>query len=79
MTSGSMSPRSLFPTGQRFPIPLPVMTSLDQSGASLSPKRAPFTTALAKGGTEAVVESYYSVMNSQKKSGGQQNETLALR
>ena len=35
--------------------------------------------ALAKGGTEAVVESYYSVMNSQKKSGGQQNETLALR
>lgn len=35
--------------------------------------------ALAKGGTEAVVESYYSVMNSQKMSGGQHNETLALR
>ena len=35
--------------------------------------------ALAKGGTEAMVESYYSVMNSQKKSGGQQSETLALR
>lgn len=35
--------------------------------------------ALAKGGTEAVVESYYSVMNSQKQPGGQHNETLALR
>lgn len=35
--------------------------------------------ALAKGGTEAMVESYYSVMISQKMSGGQQNETLALR
>ena len=35
--------------------------------------------SLAKGGTEAVVESYYSVMNSQKMSGGQQNETLAGR
>ena len=34
---------------------------------------------LAKGGTEAVVESYYSVMNSQKQPGGQHNETLALR
>ena len=34
---------------------------------------------LAKGGTEAVVESYYSVMNSQKMPGGQNNETLALR
>ena len=36
-------------------------------------------TALAKGGTEAVVESYYSVMTSQQKSGNQLNETLALR
>ncbi len=35
--------------------------------------------ALAKGGTEAVVESYYSVMKSQQKSGNQLNETLALR
>jgi hypothetical protein len=35
--------------------------------------------ALAKGGTEAVVESYYSVMTSQQKSGNQLNETLALR
>ena len=35
--------------------------------------------ALAKGGIEAVVESCYSVMISQKMSGGQQNETLALR
>lgn len=35
--------------------------------------------ALAKGGTEAVVESYYSVMKSQKKFGSQSNETLALR
>ena len=35
--------------------------------------------ALAKGGTDAVVESYYSVMTSQQKSGNQLNETLALR
>ena len=35
--------------------------------------------ALAKGGTEAVVESYYSVMASNKMPGGQNNETLALR
>ena len=35
--------------------------------------------ALAKGGTEAVVESYYSVMTSQQKSDNQLNETLALR
>ena len=35
--------------------------------------------ALAKGGTEAVVESYYSVMSSQKMSGGQVNDTLGLR
>ena len=35
--------------------------------------------ALAKGGTEAVVESYYSMMTSQQKSGNQLNETLALR
>lgn len=35
--------------------------------------------ALAKGGSEAIVESYYSVMNSQKSSGGQLNETLASR
>ena len=32
-----------------------------------------------KGGTEAVVESYYSVMKSQKKFSSQSNETLALR
>ena len=35
--------------------------------------------ALAKGGTEAIVESYYSVMKSQKMCGGQCNATLALR
>ncbi len=35
--------------------------------------------ALAKGGTEAVVESLYSVMKSQQSTGGQSNETLALR
>ena len=35
--------------------------------------------ALAKGGSEAVVESYYSVMKSQKKFGPQSNTTLALR
>ena len=35
--------------------------------------------ALAKGGTESIVESYYSVMDSQKMSGGQKNETLGLR
>lgn len=35
--------------------------------------------ALAKGGTEAIVESYYSVMKSQTMSGGQHNDTLGLR
>ena len=35
--------------------------------------------ALAKGGTEAVVESFYSVMKSQQCTGGQSNDTLALR
>lgn len=35
--------------------------------------------ALAKGGTEPVVESFYSVMKSQQSTGGQSNETLALR
>lgn len=34
--------------------------------------------ALAKGGTEAIVESYYSIMTSQM-CGGQCNVTLALR
>ena len=31
------------------------------------------------GGGEAMVESYYSVMSFQKQTGGQHNETLALR
>ena len=35
--------------------------------------------ALAKGGTESIVESYYCIMDSQKMSGGQKNETLGLR
>lgn len=35
--------------------------------------------ALAKGDTEAVVESFYSKMSSHSMSGGQSNETLALR
>ena len=35
--------------------------------------------ALAKGGTEAIVESFYSVMTSHKKAGGQANDTLGLR
>ncbi|CAB4015439.1 Hypothetical predicted protein [Paramuricea clavata] len=35
--------------------------------------------ALAKGGTEAVVESFYSIMKSQQSTRGQSNETLALR
>ena len=39
-----MSPPSLFPTAQRFPIPLPVMTSLDQSEASICAVWAHFTT-----------------------------------
>ena len=30
-------------------------------------------------GSEAVVESFYSVMNSQKKAGGQLNDTLVQR
>ena len=35
--------------------------------------------ALAKGGTEAIAESFYSVMKSQQCTGGQSNEILALR
>ena len=35
--------------------------------------------AMAKGGTEAIVESFYSSMASQAMHGGQSNETLALR
>ena len=43
-----MSPPSLFPTSQRFPIPLPVMTSLDQSEARKSAIWAHFTTSVSK-------------------------------
>ena len=35
--------------------------------------------AMAMSGSEAVVESYYSVMKSQKKDGGQNNKTLVER
>ena len=35
--------------------------------------------ALAKGGPEAIAESYYSAMRAQQQSGGQQNESLARR
>ncbi len=35
--------------------------------------------ALAKGGPESIVESYYSTMKSQQQPGGQSNETLSLR
>ena len=35
--------------------------------------------AMAKGGTEAIIESFYSSMASQAMHGGQSNETLALR
>ena len=35
--------------------------------------------ALAKGGPESVVESYYSVMKSQQHDGGQDNKNLSLR
>jgi len=38
-----------------------------------------YDIALAKGGSEAVVESLYSVMKSQKKSGKQSNKTLINR
>lgn len=34
---------------------------------------------LAKGGTESIVESFYSSMASQAMQGGQSNEALALR
>ena len=34
---------------------------------------------LAKGGPEAIAESYYNLMRSQQQSGGQSNETLARR
>ena len=35
--------------------------------------------AVGMSGSEAVIESYYSVMKSQTKSGGQQNDTLVQR
>ena len=35
--------------------------------------------AFAKGGPEAVVESYYSLVKSQQQAGGQTNENLSLR
>ena len=35
--------------------------------------------ALAKGGSEAIVESFYSLRKCHKKAGGQNNETLSLR
>lgn len=35
--------------------------------------------ALAKGGPEAIAESYYSCMRSQQQDGGQSNETLSVR
>ncbi|CAB4031484.1 Hypothetical predicted protein, partial [Paramuricea clavata] len=35
--------------------------------------------ALAKGGTESIVESFYSTMASQSLQGGQSNEVLTLR
>ena len=35
--------------------------------------------ALAKGGPEAIVESFYSLMKCHKKAGGQNNKTLSLR
>ena len=35
--------------------------------------------ALAKGGSEAVVESYYSAVKSQQQAGGQTSENLSLR
>ncbi|CAB3982578.1 Hypothetical predicted protein [Paramuricea clavata] len=35
--------------------------------------------ALAKGGPEAIVESFYSLMKCHKKAGGQNNENLSLR
>lgn len=38
-----------------------------------------YDVAVAKGGTEAIVESVYSVMDSQKQSGRQSNETLVNR
>jgi hypothetical protein len=34
---------------------------------------------LAKGGPEAIAESYYSAMRAQQQSGGQSNDTLACR
>eukprot|EP00794_Sanderia_malayensis_P008335 gene8335-biopygen6173 len=38
-----------------------------------------FDIGMGKGGRESIVESYYSVMESQKKFGGQTNDTLSLR
>ncbi len=38
-----------------------------------------FHIAFAKGGPEAIVESFYSVVASQQQDGGQLNETLSLR
>lgn len=43
------------------------------------PSCAIIDIVLAKGGPEAIAESYYSAMRAQQQSGGQENETLARR
>ena len=51
----------------------------DLSGIAKAPSCAILDIFLAKGGPEAIVESYYSAMRAQQQSGGQSNETLARR
>ena len=48
-------------------------------GIAKPPSCALIDVVLAKGGPEAIAESYYSAMRAQQQSGGQTNQTLARR
>ena len=51
----------------------------DLYGIAKAPSCAILDIVLAKGGPEAIAESYYRAMRAQQQSGGQSNETLARR
>jgi len=51
----------------------------DLYGIAKAPSCAILDIVLAKGGPEAIAESYYGAMRAQQQSGGQSNETLARR
>ena len=54
-------------------------SSADVYGIAKPPSCAILDIVLAKGGPEAIAESYYSAMRGQQQSGGQSNNTLSRR